>query len=500
MENKRGQWGSNLGFLLAAVGSAVGLGNIWGFPYKMGANGGFPFLLVYILLAVFVGFIIMLGELTLGRKTGKGAVGTYVALSKKFKWVGWLGVLSAFFIMSFYSVLGGYCIKYMVGNFSDLVGGGFGAVAAGGGGAFFENMLMNPVEGILYTVIFMIITCIIVMGGIRGGIEKFSKIAMPALFVMLLVVIVRSVTLPGAEEGLKFMFNWNIEPLKENFVGVLASAGGQMFFSLSLGMGCMITYGSYLAKKEKLETNAVIIPVADTLIALLAGIAVIPAAFALGGEGAAMRGPGLLFITLQNVFDSMGAIGAVFGIIFYLLVIVAAVTSAISLVEVIVTYFSDSADSKGKEINRKKITIWVSVVITALAAIVAADGLGSTGMWAPIPGLVWLEFMDLWSEGIMMPLGALFMAWFIAYSVGMKSFSEEIELQGNKFSSKKFFSFCVKFIVPPVMVFILYGQLCDFFPVLPAADITLVGIFTAVYIIAAAVIEGAINKKRLANV
>lgn len=456
MENKRGLWTSNYGFLMAAVGSAVGLGNIWGFPYKMGANGGFAFLLVYLVLIIFVGFIVMLGELALGRKTGKGAVGTYVALSKKFKWIGWMGLLSAFLIMSFYSVLGGYCIKYMFVNIGNLFGG-----HAGTGADIFTALITNQGASILFTFVFMLITCVIVMGGISGGIEKFSAVAMPVLFVMLIVVIIRSLTLDGAVEGLKFMFVPNFAPFKENFLGVLSTAGGQMFFSLSLGMGCMITYGSYLSKKESLEKNAIIIPIADTIVAILAGLAVIPAAYALGGTDAALAGPKLLFITLQNVFDAMGAIGPFFGFLFYLLVIIAAVTSAISLVEVIATFFLDRAEAKGRKGNRKTITIIASVGIMILASIVAADGLGATGMWQPL-GFCWLEFMDLWSEGIMMPIGALLMSLFIGYELGIDKFGEEIEIGGNKFKSKSFFSLCIKIIVPIAMLFILLGQLQSF--------------------------------------
>lgn len=460
METKRGSWGTNFGFLMAAVGSAVGLGNIWGFPYKMGANGGFAFLLVYIVLAVIAGFTVMLGELTLGRKSGRGAVGAYQLLSKRFKWVGWLGFASAFLIMSFYSVLGGYCIKYMVINIGDLFNAGFG-MAGLDAGAVFGNFMVSQAEGVIYTVIFLAITMVIVMGGIKGGIEKFSKIAMPALFIMLVIVIIRSVSLPGAVEGLKFMFAPNFDPLKENFGRVVATAGGQMFFSLSLGMGCMITYGSYLDKKENLERNSVIIIVADTLVAILAGIAVLPAAFALGGEGAALGGPSLLFVTLQDVFSAMGGIGPVMGILFYLLVLIAALTSAISLVEVATTFFIDRAELKGREPKRKLYTLVVCIGILVLATIVALDGLGYNGLPMPL-GYVWLDFFDLWSEGIMMPLGALLMCLFIGWELKMGAFGEEIEQHGNRFRSRGFMTACCKFITPICMIFILIVQLDSF--------------------------------------
>ena len=461
MENKRAQWGSTFGFLMAAVGSAVGLGNIWGFPYKMGANGGFAFLIVYLALAVFVGFVAMVAELALGRKTGKGVIATYQKVSEELPWIGWMGALSPFLIMTFYSVLGGHCIKYMMVNLGDIFGAGFGSAGLSGAEVF-GNMIGNQLESVIFTAIFMILTCVIVMGGIKGGIEKFTSIAMPALFVMLVIVIIRSVTLPGAVEGLKFMFAPNFEPLKQNFVGVLATAGGQMFFSLSLGMGAMVTYGSYLGKHEDLEKNALLVVVSDTLVALMAGMAVLPAAFALGDENAAMAGPKLLFVTLQDVFASMGKIGAVFGLVFYTLVFIAAITSAISLVEVITAHFTDKAEEKGKTGNRGKITIITCIAIMVLACIVAADGLGSNGLWQPL-GLCWLDFMDLWSEGIMMPLGVLMMSIIVGYEIRVSTIKKEVELEGNKFRSEKFFKFCIKYIVPVAMVMILMGQIDTFF-------------------------------------
>ena len=461
MENKRATWGSTFGFLMAAVGSAVGLGNIWGFPYKMGANGGFAFLLIYLALAVFVGFVAMVAELALGRKTGKGVIATYQTLSKKFSWIGWMGALSPFLIMTFYSVLGGHCLKYMIVNLGDIIGAGFGSAGMNGTDVF-VNMITNQAEAVIYTGIFMVLTCVIVMGGIKGGIEKFTSVAMPALFVMLCVVIVRSVTLPGAVEGIKFMFAPNFKPLQENFMSVLATAGGQMFFSLSLGMGAMITYGSYLDKKENLEKNALLVVISDTLVALMAGLAVLPAAFALGGEGAAMSGPKLLFVTLQDVFGAMGAIGPLFGFVFYTLVFIAAITSAISLVEVITAHFLDKAAEKGKDGGRGKYTIIACIAIFALAAIVAADGLGSNGLPQPM-GFCWLDFMDLWSEGIMMPLGVMLMAFCIGYEIKLSTVKNEIEQEGNKFVTEKFFTICIKFVVPIAMVLILAGQIDTFF-------------------------------------
>ncbi len=486
MEERKG-FGTNFGFLMAAVGSAVGLGNIWGFPNKMGASGGFTFLIIYLILAVLCGFIVMVGELAIGRKTGKGAVEAYHVLSKKFKWMGWMGILSAFFILFFYCALGGYCIKYVVLNVGDLFGAGFGSNAlaavadANGtsvGAEVFGAFLGNPTEAIIYGLIFVAITMIIVIGGIGGGIEKVCSVGMPALFVMLLICIIRACTLPGAVNGLKYMFvpgwavaNGVIEEAPD-FLTVLATAGGQMFFSLSLGMGAMITYGSYLQKKENLQKNAILIIVMDTLVALMAGLCVIPGRFALDPDGT-LGGPKLLFITMQNVFSRMGGLGPIFGILFYLLVVFAAVSSSISLLEVIVAHFVDKARDAGKGDKRKTYTLIAAACVGLGCILVCADALGSTGfapgnllgMTGELPTWAadWLDFWDMLSEGIMMPLGALLMSLMIGWEIGPEVVKDECEQSGHAMSGYGFFKVCVKFITPLCMILILYGQIKEFF-------------------------------------
>ena len=475
MEERKG-FGSNFGFLMAAVGSAVGLGNIWGFPNKMGASGGFTFLLIYLVLAVCCGFIVMLGELALGRKTGQGAVGAYKVLSKKFSWMGWLGILSAFFILFFYCALGGYCIKYVVLNVGDLFGAGFGSNGMTGA-EIFGAFMSNPAESIIYGLIFVAITMVIVMGGIGGGIEKVCSIGMPCLFVALLICIIRALTLPGAVDGLKYMFvpGWAVAngviPEAPSFFDVLSTAGGQMFFSLSLGMGAMITYGSYLDKKENLQKNAILIIVMDTLVALMAGLCVIPGRFALDPEGA-LGGPSLLFITMQNVFHKMDAVGPIFGILFYLLVVFAAVSSSISLLEVIVAHFVDKAREAGKGDKRKAYCLYAAVLVGLGCVLVCADCLGGNNI-APwqLLGLetasgwndCWLDFWDMLSEGIMMPLGALLMSLMIGWEIGPEVVKEECEQQGNTLPTYGFFKVCVKIITPLCMLLILYGQVAGFF-------------------------------------
>ncbi len=479
MEERKG-FGSNFGFLMAAVGSAVGLGNIWGFPNKMGANGGFTFLVIYLILAACCGIIVMVGELALGRKTGRGAVGAYQVLSKKFKWLGWLGILSAFLILFFYCALGGYCIKYVVLNVGDLFGASFGSNGLDGAGVF-GAFMGNQLEAVIYGLIFVLLTMIIVMGGIGGGIEKVCSVGMPALFIILLICIIRACTLPGAVDGLKYMFvpGWALENgvIKEapDFLTVLATAGGQMFFSLSLGMGAMITYGSYLHKKENIEKNALLIVIMDTLVALMAGLCVIPGRFALDPTGA-LGGPSLLFVTMQNVFHKM-PLGALFGILFYLLVVFAAISSSISLLEVIVAHFCDKARDAGKGDKRKVYSLIAAVFVGLGCILICVDSLGGAGI-SPfnILGIekdvngnlptwcdCWLDFFDCISEGILMPLGALLMCLCIGWELGPKMVDDECCLEGQSFKMKGFFNICVKFITPLCMILVLYGQIKEFF-------------------------------------
>ena len=427
----------------------------------------------------------MLGELALGRKYGLGVIGTYRLIGKKYEWIGWLGFLSGFFILGFYSVLGGYTLRYTFGFLLEMFskGAGFGGM---GSGEFFGSFIVNGGGNLLYHAIFMALTIYIVMGGISSGIEKFTKVAMPALFIMLVVVIIRSVTLEGAFVGLQFMFVPNFAAFTEiGFMKVLKTAAGQMFFSLSLGMGCMITYGSYLTKSENLEKNAMIIPIADTIFALCAGLAVMPAVGAFmyqGVEGISFTGgPGLLFITLHQVFSvGMGGfIGNLFGVIFYFLVFIAAITSAISLLEVCTAFFIDRKVEKGEAPNRKIITIITGFAIFLVGSLVCLDGLGSGVAGGAIidpPGVLlgmenirvafasWLDFYDMISEGVFMPLGAILMSLIIGWALKTKTIKEEVEASpGVQMVAYKFWDICFKFIVPIGIFLVLIGQLDDFF-------------------------------------
>ena len=448
------------GFLMATVGAAVGLGNLWGFPYKMGKGGGFIFLLIYLVLVFLVGIVVTLQELAIGRKSGKGVLYAYSSVSKPASIIGLFGWMAPLFIIGFYSMLGGYTVKYMVANLGDLFHAPFG-VNGMDSAEFFSSFYTNQIESSVYTALFILLIIVIIAMGIQSGIERFSSVATPALFIMLLIVIARSVTLPGASEGLKFMLvpDWKLFTPK-GIINVLASAGGQMFFSLSLGMGITVTYGSYVSKTDDLQRSAILIPVADTLAAVLAGFATLPAVFAAGLDPG--QGPGMLFVTLQTVFASMGAIGPVFGVIFYLLVFIAAITSAVSVMEAIVSTTLDITEHKFGYSNRKVITVIMGIFAMAEGIFVAMDGLGSHGFPQIFNQSTWLDTFDLLSEGTLMPIGALLASILFGW-VKPHYLDDEIEEGANSSKMKYYFNFCIKWIVPPIMLMVLLGQISAFF-------------------------------------
>lgn len=459
MKDKRETWSGNIGFLMAAVGSAVGLGNLWGFPYKMGNNGGFAFLVFYLILVVFAGYVLVMTELALGRATRSSIIPAYKkATDGKLTFVGVFSALAPFFILGFYCYLGGYSVKYMVANLGDFFGASWG-VGGVDGTEFFTNLFTNRAESAVYTLLFILVTIIIVSKGVEGGIEKFNKVAMPALFVLLCIVVVRSCTLPGAGAGISFMFKPDFSVCAgTGWIKVLAAAGGQMFFSVSLGMGILVTYGSYIKKGDDIALSGIVIPLADTIIALLAGLAIMPAVFAFGMEPTS--GPGLLFMTLQNVFNSMGKMGGVFGSMFYLLVAIAALTSSMSVLEAIIGSFIDNGLEKGKGNQRKKIA-WIAGGLCAIMGItVALDGLGT--YLPPMFGkFCWLDGYDLLAEGLLMPIAAFFTVCYFGWV--KKDFLPAEIKNGSEFKSERFYRFCLKWIAPVFCAFILIGQIDSFF-------------------------------------
>ncbi|MCE5202256.1 MAG: sodium-dependent transporter [Synergistaceae bacterium] len=398
MAEKRDQWGSRFGFIMAAAGSAVGLGNIWRFPYITGKYGGAAFVLVYLAVVLVIGMSVMIAEFSIGRKAKLDAVGSFRKLGGG-AWpiVGWMGVFCGFVILSYYAVITGWAVAYMFKSFGGLME----LAGAGKAGDVFGSFVSDPIQPIAYHILVMAIVVGIVYKGISGGIEKSCKVLMPALFVILLILIVRSVTLPGAGAGLEFYLKPDFSKLTAE---ALLAALGQGFFSLSLGMGCMITYGSYLDNKEYLPTAARSVVLLDTTVAILAGLVIFPAAFAFGIEPGS--GPGLTFVTLPSVFAKM-PMGALFSFAFFLLLFIAALTSAISLLEVVVTYGIDQL-----KLSRAKSALVMGIAITILGI---PSALSVGGHIPQIAGKDFLDVADFITNNVVMPLGGLFIAVFVGW-------------------------------------------------------------------------------------
>lgn len=437
----RGNFGSSFGFIMAAAGSAVGLGNLWKFPYLAGKNGGAVFVVTYLLMIVLVGFTMMLGEMIIGRKTQLDPYGAYKKLNKKWGFLGSIGIITAFLILSFYSVVGGWVIKYIVSTLLGTVGADKTT--------YFTGFIGSSIEPLIYHGIFMILTVAIVFKGISAGIEKASKIMMPTLFVMLIIVVIRSITLEGATLGLSYYLKPDFSKLNPK---VLVAALGQVFFSLSLGMGALITYGSYLKGDENLEKNALIIPCLDTLVALLAGFAVLPAVFAFGFEPT--QGPGLMFITLPAVFEAM-PFGSIFGVIFFILVFFAAITSSISLLEVTVSYGIDQR----KWSRTKAVTIFSTIMF--IIGIFASLSMGPMADFKiPLLNLGIFDSLDYVTSNILMPVGGLLMAIFIGYIWGVdEAIAEVKKTPGVKFKLEKFWVILIKFVAPIAVFIVLLSSL-----------------------------------------
>lgn len=398
MSENRDQWGSRFGFIMAAAGSAIGLGNIWRFPYITGKFGGAAFVLIYLAVVLIIGMSVMLAEFVIGRNAQSDAVGSFRKLGGgAWPLVGWMGFFCGFVILSYYAVIAGWTVAYM---FKSL-GGLMSEAAAGKAGDVFGAFVSDPVQSIAYHVVVMAITTGIIYKGISGGIEKCCKILMPALFVLLLVLIVRSVTLPGSGAGLEFYLKPDLSKITNQ---AILAAVGQGFFSLSLGMGCMITYGSYLSKKEYLPSIARTVVLLDTTVAILAGFVIFPAVFAFGIEPGA--GPGLTFVTLPAVFAKM-PMGAIFSFAFFLLLFIAALTSAISLLEVVVTYCIDQL-----RWNRAKAAI---IMGTAIALLGIPSALSVGGHIPQVAGKDFLDAADFITNNVIMPLGGIFISVFVGW-------------------------------------------------------------------------------------
>lgn len=446
----RGKWGSRLGFILAAAGSAVGLGNIWRFPYVAGENGGGLFILVYILCVVVLGLPVMLVEFSIGRNTQRNPVGAFKALKPDTPWflLGGFGVLAGFLILSFYAVVAGWTLGYVVESVRGALNGISGEQVA----QHFDTFTGNPLTSIGYFVGVMLLTIFIVSRGIKGGIERWSKILMPMLFVMLLMVIVRSVTLPGSFEGLKFIFWPNFEKFN---TGIMLEALGQAFFSMSLGMGAMLTYGSYLNRKEKLPSATALVGGLDLLVALLAGIALFPALFSVKGLSPD-AGTGLAFKTFPVIFNQI-PFGTIIMPIFFLLLLVAALTSTISLLEVISSYFIDE-----KGWSRKKAALimgFVVILVGVPSALATKSGfLNPDKVGFDISALIGHIAADY-----MLPIGAFFMSVFVGFVWKKSEAVKEAAGGSSGFALAPVWMFIIRWIAPFIIgQIILLGFLNEF--------------------------------------
>jgi NSS family neurotransmitter:Na+ symporter len=449
MSNQREQWGSKLGFILAASGSAVGIGNIWKYPHMAGQNGGAAFTVVYLVCILVVGLSIVIAEFVIGRRTQLSPVGAFETLAPKtnWKWVGFLGVASAFVILSFYGVVGGWIMKYIIisvtGGFKELAGDPAAA------GSVFNNFITGTWSPIFFQVIFMTVCIWVIVNGVKGGIEKWSKIMMPLIIILLGALAVRGMTLPGGMEGISFLFNPRFEDLTASSV-VLAL--GHSFFTLSLGMGTMITYGSYLGRKQNLLNSALWVIALDTAIAMLAGVAIFTTVFALGANPA--EGPGLIFVVLPSVFPQLDA-GTLWGTLFFFLLFMAALTSAISILEVVTAYFIDQ-----KGWTRKKATIRFGLVITIVGAFCSFSMGGGINI-TEFLGMSFFDFMDYLSSKYMLPIGGMLTAIFVLKKWGVDHFIEELKTGMDKSIISKEIIIVLLGIAATVVGFIIINEVLD---------------------------------------
>lgn len=438
MEQQRGSFTNKLGFVLAAAGSAVGLGNLWRFPYLAAKHGGGIFLLVYLILAVSFGFALMITEIALGRKTRLSAVGAYETLNNKFKFLGYLSCLVPFIITPYYCVIGGWVLKYFTVFVTNQV-------SQAASDDFFTSFIVQPAAPVVFFLIYAGLGMVVVRFGVEKGIEKASRIMMPVLIVMTVFIAVFSMMQPGAMEGVKYYLMPDFSRFSATTV---LAALGQLFYSMSLAMGIMITYGSYMRKEAHLEQSVRQIELFDTGIAFMAGLMIIPAVFAFSGgsEEALGKGPSLMFVTLPKVFQSM-KFGTVVGAVFFLLVLFAALTSSISLTETLVSIVSDKFGWK-----RKK-SCTVIMIFLILIGVPVSLGFGIWDFIAPM-GMSLLDFCDFISNSILMPIVAFLTCIFIGYVVKPKLIIDEVEINGE-FKVKKFYNVMIKYIAPVCLVAIL---------------------------------------------
>ena len=442
---KRDGFGTKLGIIAAAAGSAIGLGNIYRFPCELGNNGGAAFLLVYLVIVVFLGIPVMLSEFVIGRRSQSNAVGAFKKLAPKSVWpfVGYMGVFCGFLIFSFYSTISGWTIEYIVkAATNSFQGKDLAAIEQD-----FEIYHKSGWRNVMWQALFIFLTGFVVFKGVKNGIEKYSKILMPTLLVILIVLGIRSVTLPGAKEGLSFLFNPDFSKITGE---VLINALGQVFFSLSMGMGVLITYGSYVKKTDNLTTTALSVTLSDTLVAVLAGIVIFPAAFSFGVKPTA--GMSLVFSTIPMIFNQMVG-GYFFCIIFFVLLAIAALTSTISLLEVIVAYISEEL-----HVKRQWATVIACLITLLIGSFASLSMMDNTPF--VIAGHSLYEGMDFLSSNILLPFGGMLIVLFTSWKFGKAKFFDEVTNEGTlKSPLKKVIFFIIRYLSPIAIAIVFYTGL-----------------------------------------
>ena len=442
-QNEKAGFGSKLGFILAAAGSAVGLGNIWRFPYLAAKYGGGMFLLVYLIFAVTFGFALMTTEIAIGRRTGKSVIQAYSDMNRHFKPLGWLAGAIPVIILPYYCVIGGWVLRYL----TTFVSGA--GKSAAGDGSYFTNFISHAGTPMLFFGIFIALTAVVVMLGVQKGIEKVSKFMMPLLLVLIVGISIYTLTLPGAIDGLIYY----IKPdFSEFSIKTVIAAVGQLFYSMSLAMGIMITYGSYMRKEDSIESSVRQIEVFDTAVAFLAGLIIVPAVFVFsGGDKSALNaGPSLMFITLPNVFHDMVG-GQIVGIVLFLLVALAAMTSSISLMEIVVSIVEERFHWKRTP---------SCLIVTGVSFLIGLLSVFGYSIWSDftIFHMQILDFFDYISNNIMMPIVALMTCILVGFVVKTTYVENEIE-KNERFRSKGLYRIMIKFICPICMLLILFSSL-----------------------------------------
>ncbi len=452
---KRNSFSGSIGFVLAAAGSAVGLGNIWRFPYLAAKDGGGLFLVVYLILALTFGFTLLVTEIAIGRKTKQGCLTAYGKINKKWSFLGPIATIVPFMILPYYCTIGGWVLKYLYVFIT-------GQAASSAGDAYFTDFLGNPTEMIIFNVIFLLATCVVVFRGVNKGIESLSKVLMPILLFLIVGISIYSLTInSNGRSGIDGFLYYVVPDVSGKSVGdiftVVMDAMGQLFYSISVAMGIMVTYGSYFKDKDNMMRSVNQIEIFDTVVAFLAGVMIIPAVFVfLGPEGMA-GGPGLMFVAMPKIFSSMGIAGTIIGVVFFLMVLFAALTSSVSILEAIVSSLIDKTGT-----TRKKATVYEGAIAMAIGVLICLgfNILGFIKLDLPgNEGAELLTIFDYLSNNILMPIVAILTCILIGWIAKPKTVIDEATKNGERFGRKYLYIGMVKVVAPVLLITLLLGSL-----------------------------------------